>query len=306
MNMQVTLQKYYSNSAAFGHFGCGFIKNRQNQRLSAKYIDEFIKTMAESSDKKHIHQITPEIIPGAKEVTLPKSGLNSWYIKSKNPSSHHCIFLHGGTSTVTNYCDLYEGLCEANINVLAVEYPGYGDNRELSPSYETLKSAGQDAWEFLKKNLNIDPSEITILGYCLGGQMALNLARKIDCRSVILISPISKFGHISDGYIKSKNVGENFQSDFLKYFVKTPVFRAFVNGKLSSFKNLDALNCPIYLISSQKDVVIDIKHTDKLARKFDKKGKRVTYIRGFEDGHALSENKIRLLSQIICREIYGD
>ena len=276
--------------------------------LSNKYIDRFIQIMADSSEKKHINSITLDVLPRLDWVDLPvKEGgtpFKSWYIKSLFPSKAHCIFFHGGTSTVSNYQNLYKSLSNRNINILAVEYPGYGENKHLEASYGALSDVAQSSYKYLTENLKVNPNDIAIMGYCLGGQVATNLASVVNCRSLLLVSPISKFSQISEGYIKSKNIGETFVNKFHKWFVETRLFKSLLANKLSSYKYIDGVSCPVYVLSSEKDPVTHIKWMDKIVKSFLDRDKRLIYFRGFEDGHKLTDSKIDILSRVMSVDIF--
>ena len=151
--------------------------------------------------------------------------------------------------------------------------------------------------------MNVPPDKITILGYCLGGQLATNLSKKVNCKSLLLVSPITNFGEINKAYVESKNLGKRFHSRLKKFIVNSKIFKLFTSNKLSLYDDLEKVNCPVYLFSSKKDPVTDVKWINKLEERLPDK-ENITYIKTFEDGHKFTDSKALFIARIISEHIF--
>ena len=280
-------------------------------RLADKYVQSFVDAMVESAKapEKNRKGITSNLLCRLEEIEIPiqndgkSSTMKSWFVKSLMPSDNHCIFLHGGTSNVPTYQFLYTHLSDYNINVLAVEYPGYGINKEMKASYETYTKSAEAAYKYLTEELKVPADKISVLGYCLGGYVASDLAKKVSCNSLFLISPMTSFIQTGKDYLKSKNITKGF-SKIQKMLTKTFAFKLKLLKRFNSYKNLKEVKAPIYIMSSENDVVFNIKWIDKLVNKLRKSKKRITYIGGFEDGHKLTVNKDEIITQIMAKDVF--
>ena len=280
-------------------------------RLTDRYVQNFIDAMVESAKapEKNKKGLDTYLLFRTEQVSIPIKNngedamMESWYIKSLMPSDNHCIFLHGGTSNVPAYQYLYSRLSDYNINVLAVEYPGYGINKGMKASYETYAKSAEAAYKYLTEVEKVPADEIAVMGYCLGGYAASNLAKKVGCNSLFLISPMTSFIQTGEGYIKSKNVTKGF-SFIERLFSKTAAFKLRLLNKFNTYRNLKDVKVPIYMMSSDKDVVFNIKWMDKLAKRLRKSKKRITYIGGFEEGHKLTLNKDDIITNIMSKIVF--
>lgn len=107
-------------------------------------------------------------------------------IKSKRPA---ILFIQGYTCSGNTDLDvlhpyrrLTDGLTEAGFLVMRIEKPGMGDNENTPPCDEIDVNQEAEAFEkallFLKKNPNVDTSNIFIWGHSMGGVIAPMLTSK--------------------------------------------------------------------------------------------------------------------------------
>jgi hypothetical protein len=76
------------------------------------------------------------------------------------------------------------------MNVLSVEYPGYGIYKsDLECSAENVQMDAEIIYRFLTEILNVDENNIIIMGRCIGSGPAVYLASNFNPASLILISP---------------------------------------------------------------------------------------------------------------------
>ncbi|KAG6452177.1 hypothetical protein O3G_MSEX007499 [Manduca sexta] len=113
--------------------------------------------------------------------------IHMFFIKQASNSSHipTMIFFHGNAGNMgqrlTNVSGFYHKL---NINILMVEYRGYGLS-EGTPSEKGLYNDAQSALDYLLQRNDIDPTKIIVFGRSLGGAIAIDLASRIEYRNKI-------------------------------------------------------------------------------------------------------------------------
>ncbi len=87
----------------------------------------------------------------------------------------------------------------AELGYVALAVDMYGDGKiatnpneatnlsgELAKNFDVAKARFVAAMDFLKQQPNVDPSRIAAIGYCMGGEVALNMAGQgLDLRGVV-------------------------------------------------------------------------------------------------------------------------
>ncbi|XP_045542170.1 protein ABHD13 [Papilio machaon] len=118
-----------------------------------------------------------------------KTGLkiHMFLIKQETNCNHipTMIFFHGNAGNMgqrlPNASELYHKL---NINILLVEYRGYGLS-EGSPSEHGLYEDAQTAFDYIMERSDLDRKKIIVFGRSLGGAIAIDLASRFEYRNKI-------------------------------------------------------------------------------------------------------------------------
>lgn len=98
------------------------------------------------------------------------------------------MYFHGNGEDIFLGYELLDHLrYNLKINVVAVEYPGYGLYKG-NPSEEVILEDSQLVMEFLIKKLKIPPENIIIMGRSIGSGPATYVASKYKVGSLVLIS----------------------------------------------------------------------------------------------------------------------
>lgn len=105
------------------------------------------------------------------------------------------------------------------LNVLSVEYPGYGiyKTSNYCSSEDILKDANA-VYKFLTEIMNVPESNILIMGRCIGSGPAIYLASNYNPLALLLISPIksiktavkSIFDKLKSGWLIEKLVKDRY------------------------------------------------------------------------------------------------
>ncbi len=123
------------------------------------------------------------------DVSLPtrdNERLHGWYVPSTN-STGVVLFFHGNAGNISHRLDSIEIFHELDLDVLIIDYRGYGQSSGSTSEQGTYTDA-QTAWDYLVDMRNIAPEKIVIFGRSLGGAVASWLAARTTPGSVILES----------------------------------------------------------------------------------------------------------------------
>ena len=101
------------------------------------------------------------------------------------------IYFHANYEDLGNCYNLLTALCKFNrINVLAVEFPGYGiyDNGKGECSADVITKDADIIYNFLNCVMKIKEENIVIMGRCIGSGPAVHLSTKFNPRCLLLMS----------------------------------------------------------------------------------------------------------------------
>jgi hypothetical protein len=141
------------------------------------------------------------------------------FIKSVGPNSDKImIYFHANYEDLgVTYKFCLDLSISLNINILAVEYPGYGVYKSTnSCSSDKIIKDSEAIYTFLTEMMNIPEKNIIIMGRCLGSGPATYLASKYKPQNLILLSAFksikaaakSIFDKIKIGWVVEKLVKE--------------------------------------------------------------------------------------------------
>ena len=154
------------------------------------------------------------------------------------------IYFHGNGEDVYLAYDLLNNLRNnLQINVLAVEYPGYGIYKG-SPSAERVIQDSIKVYDFML-DLGFKKQNILILGRSIGTGAATELALKREIGVLALISPFTSL----------KDVVKEMVGSFFKFFLKE---------RFNNIENISKINCPTLIVHGTIDSMIPVEHSFQL------------------------------------------
>jgi fermentation-respiration switch protein FrsA (DUF1100 family) len=133
------------------------------------------------------------------------------------------------------------------VNVLSVEYPGYGAYAGDANEKTVLEDA-EIVFDFLTKEVGIDAGKIIVFGRSIGSGPATHLAAHRSPGMLILMSP----------YTTVRSIVKDIAGEWASLLVA------------ERFKNIDEISkvkCPVFMIHGKKDKLISWEHSKQL---FDK------------------------------------
>jgi fermentation-respiration switch protein FrsA (DUF1100 family) len=119
--------------------------------------------------------------------TQDRMKLHAWWIPSPRADFTFMAF-HGNAGNITNRADIYRFLAELPVNILAVEYRGYGRS-EGTPSEAGLYLDAQAAYDYLVHERGIPASRLVAFGQSLGTAVAVDLATRRALTGIVLEAP---------------------------------------------------------------------------------------------------------------------
>ncbi len=144
----------------------------------------------------------------------------------KHPEARGTLLNFGGNAEqVVLSSDLFEALEPLKLNVVMVDYRGYGES-EGKPNAERLLSDAMDIYEYLKGRPDVDARKIFVRGMSLGSFPAIRIAQT---------QPVA--GLLLEG--AGTNVSDFVESQTPWYLV--PFLRYEVEGKLYALDNAQAI-----------------------------------------------------------------
>lgn len=121
-------------------------------------------------------------------VTQDGLKLHGWIARPrKGGSDFWLLWFTGNGGNITYRFEWMERLCSIPLNVMIIDYRGYGKS-EGSPTEEGIYKDADAAYQYLTASLSIHPDRIILLGESLGGAVAIDLASRVQCAGLIVQS----------------------------------------------------------------------------------------------------------------------
>lgn len=176
--------------------------------------------------------------------TIEGLELSSWHIPHPE-AAKTILFFHGNGGNISHRGDSIYIFHKLKMNVLILDYPGYGES-EGNPSEAGLFQSASSAWQYLINEKNIKPENIIIFGRSLGGAVATDLAVHVKAGGLILESTFSSVRDIVD--------------------IAFPLFSKLIYMRYSfdSLNKIKKVTVPVLVIHSPDDEVIPFKLGKKL------------------------------------------
>jgi fermentation-respiration switch protein FrsA (DUF1100 family) len=154
------------------------------------------------------------------------------------------LFFHGNAGNITHRIDLVVGLMEIPVDVLIVDYRGYGKS-EGRPSEQGLYMDGRAAWDFLVAERGVNPERIVLFGKSLGGAVAIDLATHIEPAGLIVQSSFTSIPDMAKQMIP---------------FLPGVLIRT----RMDSISKIPGIRCPKLFIHSPADEIVPYRFGRRL------------------------------------------
>ena len=173
---------------------------------------------------------------GRAEAASAQSG-NSLPMGQAENSEFTVLFCHGNGGNMMHRLDSINILYNLGLNCFIFDYRGYG-NSKGKPSEEGTYTDVKAAYDWLREEKKISPSNIIIFGRSLGGSIAAQLASKVEARALIIESAFTSYVAIGR-----------------KFYPYMPV-RWFARFSYQTIDYVKEVDCPVMIIHSRGDEII--------------------------------------------------
>jgi fermentation-respiration switch protein FrsA (DUF1100 family) len=170
--------------------------------------------------------------------------LSAWLIPAQE-SSLYLLFCHGNAGNVSHRNDYFKVFNRLGLNVFIFDYRGYGRSSGIPSEHGTYLDA-EAAWDFLVRELKVEPEHIVVIGRSLGGAVASRLAGLKRPRGLILEGAFTSIPDVA--------------ADLVPYFPA----RFLVRYDYPTKKFVAGVDCPILVMHSSDDEIIPFSHGQKL------------------------------------------
>ena len=191
---------------------------------------------------------TVDSVPrGVAQVWLGTSfgRVEAWFLDGSNGApTATLIFAHGNGELIDHWRSGMEDLTGLGVNVLLVEFPGYGHS-EGKPTRATLHETYTQAYDWLIERSQVDPERVVAWGRSIGGSVASDLALSRPVKALILQSTFSSMATLA-----RRSFG-------------TPGF--LLRDRYDVARAVAAFEGPVLLMHGVRDEVIPYPHAERIA-----------------------------------------
>lgn len=157
------------------------------------------------------------------------------------------LFLHGNGANVTTSINVARchQLSLLGLNVVAVEYPGFGDSPG-EPSEPAMVAAAQAAWRWLTRDIGVPEPRVAIYGWSLGSGIATQLASEVGEGALVLEGA---FTSVAD------RAAEEYPWVPVSLLLRHP---------FASRDRIGAAGSPLLLLHARDDEIVPFAHGERL------------------------------------------
>lgn len=170
--------------------------------------------------------------------------ISGWYFPHPQ-AVKTVLFFHGNGGNISHRGDSIYVFHKLKLNVLIIDYPGYGESSG-QPSENGLYQSANAAWQYLVSDKQVKPKDIIIFGRSLGGAVAVDLATRVEAAGLILESTFSSVSDIA-------KIAFPIMSNFI-----------YLRYSFDSLSKIHRVKSPVLLIHSPDDEVIPFELGQKL------------------------------------------
>jgi esterase/lipase len=152
------------------------------------------------------------------------------YLPFSSGSSKLLIYFHGNAEDIGLSYEMLDHLRSSlKINVLAVEYPGYGIYRDINGcTAEKISEDSETVMKYILRETDLKERDILIFGRSMGSGPATFLSSNFTPGALILMSP----------YTSIKNVVKG----------KAGFLSAFISERFDNLKLMPKVTCPTFIV----------------------------------------------------------
>ncbi|MEM6430138.1 MAG: alpha/beta hydrolase [Deinococcota bacterium] len=168
----------------------------------------------------------------------------SWLLLQDAPDRPWLMYFHGNGGTLPGYLSFTQTLYELGLNVLMLEYRGYGES-EGRPSEQGLYQDARAAYDALLAR-DVQPEQIILYGFSLGTGVATYLASQVEVAGMMLEAPYTSLADAARA----------------AYGPLLPTF--LMRNRFESLARIEDINVPLLVMHARSDRVIPFEQGQTL------------------------------------------
>jgi pimeloyl-ACP methyl ester carboxylesterase len=133
-------------------------------------------------------------------------------------------------------------------SVLIYDYPGYGRSAG-KPSEVGCYAAAELMYRFLVEEQQISPDRVILYGGSIGGAMAIELARNVPHRALVLVSAFTSLEEMAG-----------------RQFPWLPILRRLVRHRFDNLEKIGSCLAPIFIAHGTEDRIVPFEQSQRLHR----------------------------------------
>ena len=206
--------------------------------------------------------------------------LHGWFVAAPE-ADLSVVFFHGNAGNISHRLDTLAILAGLGLNVLMVDYRGYGRSTGTPSEQGTYKDAAA-AWRYLTTERNIAPNQIVVMGRSLGGSVAIELASTVEARALIIESSFTSVPDLAS-----------------EIYPWLPV-RWLARIHYPNEARIASVQSPVLIVHSPTDEVVPFHHGERLRAASARQGELIELRGGHNDGFMVSPNYVPALRRFIA------
>lgn len=174
--------------------------------------------------------------------------IHGWWLPSVVTTDKTLLYLHGNGSNIAGNLGLAYRFQRLGLNVLLIDYRGYGRSSGPFPNEQRVYEDATAAWRYLTQTRQISPEHIVLYGHSIGGAIALELAQRHP----------EAAGLIMEGAFTSMRAMAN-------YLGYTRLFPGWlVHQRFDNRQKIRTLQMPVFLIHGSADRTVPAFMSEQL------------------------------------------
>jgi fermentation-respiration switch protein FrsA (DUF1100 family) len=183
---------------------------------------------------------SPQIVAREAEdvwlLTADGVRINAFY-RSNPASKQVLLWFHGNAENIGYGLDQMKALAKIGVNILAVDYRGYGKSAGKPDEAGVYRDADA-AYDYLINQRHFRSQDIVIYGHSLGGAVAVNLASRRPCGGLIVESSFTSARAMA------------------RRMFAVPAIAYVVKSRFDSLRKIRDVRAPILIVHGTRDEVI--------------------------------------------------
>ncbi|CAD8147236.1 unnamed protein product [Paramecium pentaurelia] len=176
----------------------------------------------------------------------------------KANSDEYLLYFHSNAEDIGTCYEFTSALSNGlNLNVICMEYPGYGIYTQVEPSQQQIEKDAEDVFIYINLELRVPDSKLTIFGRSIGTGPACFLASIYQPKALILLSPFTSIKAVAKKHFY-------FAANLLK-------------DQFDNVKRANKIICPCIIIHGKLDKFIPIQMAEDIYKSLASKRKTFFY-----------------------------